>query len=226
MGIKLTPRDAAVIRFVATHRIVPIDLLAERFFDRDPFNGIANKDPVDACARRLRALAADGLLWLRSMDDGKREQRVVTLGPKSENVTGTRPDARRVPARNRAHHLRTIDALRGIERAVRARGGRVLDTRYEQDLRADLQRGRRTRRGQTYPAFPDAVITYESIARSGARVVREVAVEYVTSKYTDADIRKKAASFGRFAMALWVADRASTAKRVTRLTGAPCTVLS
>lgn len=226
MGTNLTPRDVAVIRFVATHRIVPLDLLAERFFERDPFNGIPNGNPADACARRLRALAAAGLLWLRSMDDGQREQRVATLGPTSENVTGIRPDARRVPARNRAHHLRTVEALRGIERAVCARGGRVVDVRYEQDLRVEMQRGRRTRRGEQYPAFPDAVCRYEGVDRAGARIVREIAVEYVTGKYTDADIKKKAASFRRFQSAVWVADRPSTARRVVRLTGAPCGVLS
>lgn len=100
------------------------------------------------------------------------------------------------------------------------------DTRFEPDLRAELQRGRRTQRGEEYPAFPDAVCTYSVIGRDGARVVRQMAIEYVTSKYTDADIIKKAASFDRYESVLWVADRASTAQRVTRLTGARCVVLS
>lgn len=110
MGIKLSPRDVAVIRFVATHRIAPLEFVAERFFERDPFRGTRNDFPVDACARRLRALAADGVLRLRSINDGEGARRVVMLGRTSQRVTGIDPDSRRVPARNRVHHLRTIDA--------------------------------------------------------------------------------------------------------------------
>jgi hypothetical protein len=78
MGLKITTRDAALIHYVSTQRIVPLDLLAERFFKRDPFNGIASRDPIGACERRLRALAAASLVWVRTMDDGRAARRVAT----------------------------------------------------------------------------------------------------------------------------------------------------
>ena len=53
----------------------------------------------------------------------------------------------------------------------------------------------------------------------------DIAVEYVTSKYTSADIEKKHRSFDRFHAVVWVADRARTAERVKALTGRPCTIL-
>ena len=94
--------------------------------------------PSAACERRLRALASAGLLWLQTVDDGRTLRRVATPGPVSENLTGVDPDTRRVPARNRAHHVRTLDALGVMERVATARGWCVVSTLFEQDLRAKL----------------------------------------------------------------------------------------
>lgn len=56
--------------------------------------------------------------------------------------------------------------------------------------------------------------------------VQRIAVEYVTSKYTDVDIVAKHESFARFHNVHWFADRPHTAERVARLTGAKCAVLA
>jgi hypothetical protein len=90
-------------------------------------------------------------------------------------------------------------------------------------MRADQRerQGRPTRRGDRYEPFPDAVVVVEK--RDGTR--RRIAIEYVTSKYTDADILGKHASFRGCESVWWFADRASTVERVERITGETCTTL-
>ena len=97
----------------------------------------------------------------------------------------------------------------------------MLSVRFEADLRSEAQRGRRVRRGDAYASFPDAVC----MAELPGLGLGEIAIEYVTSKYSDADIEKKHRGFGRFHAVVWVADRVRTAERVTALTGRRCTIL-
>lgn len=107
---------------------------------------------------------------------------------------------------------------------IAARGGVLVEARVEHQLRGLEQRGRRVRSGDKLPSFPDAVVIAE-VVHAGERRRVEIAIEYVTSKYTDADILAKHASFARFGNVYWFADRAHTAERLRRLTGASCAVL-
>jgi hypothetical protein len=216
-----------VLAYVAANRAVPIDVLAGRFFDFDPITGEPNAYPVRACDRRLQVLGIGGYIWRTAFHDGDRQRDVAMLGPRAAGITGVRPGRNRVAPRKRAHHVRTLDALGIVERQVRASGGRVLRTLLEVDLRLEQQRGRFTKRDDAFDASPDAACTIEVEADAGgARRTVDVAVEYVTSKYTDEDITRKHNGFGKnYERVMWFADRPRTAERVRKITGAPCTTL-
>lgn len=217
----LTARDIDVLEHITARRGVPIEHVAARFFAADPFTGKQNRNPTRACEQRVRALVRAGYLALVRQHDGRQRRQLVVLASGVNGMTCERASKRRVHARNGTHHVRTQDALAKIERGVKRLGGRVLSVRLDADVRGDEQRGRLTTRGDVYPAFPDAVCR---VALPGLGV-GEVAVEYVTSKYTDADIVKKHESFDRYHAVIWVADRPRTAARVRALTGMPCAVL-
>ncbi|MCC7071743.1 MAG: hypothetical protein IT383_10495 [Deltaproteobacteria bacterium] len=206
-------------------RGVPIEHIAAHFFAADPFTGRPNKNPTRACERRVRDLAREGYFRLVREHDGQRRRQLVVLGQRSNQVgraaerpIGSRARLRRVPARNGAHHVRTLDAVAELEREIVNAGGHVLAVTLDGDIRGAALRGRRTSYGDRYPAFPDAVI---KVKQADGRV-RDVAVEYVTSKYTSADIREKHAAFAKYGDVIWVADTKRTAERVTALTGATC----
>jgi hypothetical protein len=217
----LTARDIDVLEHITSRRGVPIEHVAARFFSTHPFTGKPNRNAKRACDQRVRALVRAGFLALVREHDGRQRRQMVILANGVNGMTCKRASNRRVSARNGAHHVRTQDALAKVERGVKRVGGRVLSVRLEADVRADEQRGKRTAAGDEYPAFPDAVCRVEVPVLG----VGEIAVEYVTSKYTDADILKKHESFGRFHAVIWVADRPRTAERVKALTRKPCHVL-
>jgi hypothetical protein len=189
--------------------------------DTDPVTGVPNANPIRACKRRLQSLAAAGFVWPTAFDDGGKQRDVALLGPASAGVTGTSPARNRIPPRKRAHHVRTLDAVALIQRDVGASGGRLRRTRMEAELRLERQRGRFTRRGDELDLVPDAACTIEGDGRSV-----EVAIEYVTSKYTDDDIARKRDAFAdSYDRVMWFADRPRTAERVRKMTGMPCTIL-
>ena len=219
--IALTERDLTVLRYIAAHRAVPTEVLAPLFFGADPVTGTPNANPLRACTRRLQSLASAGFVWPTAFHDGGRRREVVMLGPRAAGMTATRPGRNRIAPRKRAHHVRTLDAIALIERGTRANGGLVLRTRLEADLRLEQKRGRFTKRGDQFDPVPDAACTIEDSAGRA-----EVAVEYVTSKYTDEDIaRKRDAFVDNYDRVMWFADCPRTAERVTKITGMPCTTL-
>jgi hypothetical protein len=221
--VELTHRDLAIFRLVGANRAVPRDLVAGQLFAVDPVTGQQNRNPLRACDRRLQILAAAGYLWLTQFHDAGRSRTVVMLGPAAAGVTGSRPALNRIPPRKRAHHMKTLDALALIASDVTARGGRVTRTRLEADLRREQQVGRFTQKNDSLDECPDAAVTIET---GEPHLTREIAVEYVTSKYTDKDIAAKYAGFGRnYDGVMWFADRPRTAERVQRITGMPCTTL-
>jgi hypothetical protein len=217
----LTKRDLVVLQFITDRRGAPIEHVAAAYFAVDPFTLKTNRNPLRACEQRLRALAAAGYVTFVRQHDGRQRRRMVLPANGVNGLTCARANEKRVPARNGAHHVRTQDAVARIERAIRQRGGRVLKVQLDADLRGDAQRGRRTRAGDSFDVLPDAVCTVELPGLGEGTI----AVEYVTSKYTDADIRTKHAAFARFNTVVWVADRSTTAERVNALTGKKCTVL-
>jgi hypothetical protein len=225
----LTDRDYELLEYVSKLRGVPIEHIAMRFFAADPYTGTPNKNPTRACERRIRDLARDGYLRLVREHDGERRRRLVVLGQRSnplgraaERPIGGRARMRRVPARNGAHHVRTLDAVAYAERDIVGRGGRVLAVTLDGDIRGAALRGRRTVFGEKFPAIPDAVMKVKLANGS----VFDIAVEYVTSKYTSADILEKHAAFASYGQVIWVADKQRTAERVFALTGARCRVAS
>lgn len=219
--VVLTERDLVVLRYIAAHRAVPLDVLALLFFDVDPITGEPNTNPLRACKRRLQSLASAGFVWPTAFHDGERQRDVAMLGPAATGITATRPGRNRIAPRKRAHHVRTLDAVALIHRDAWANGERVLRTRMEAELRLEQQGGRFTKSGDELDAVPDAACAIE-----GGAARAEVAVEYVTSKYTDEDIARKRDAFGdNYDRVMWFADRPRTAERVWKITGMPCTIL-
>jgi len=225
----LTDRDYELLEYVSKLRGVPIEHIAMRLFTADPYTGKRNKNPMRACERRIRDLARDGYVRLVREHDGERRRQLVVLGQRSnplgraaERPIGDRARTRRVPARNGAHHVRTLDAVAYAERDIVGRGGRVLAVTLDGDIRGAALRGRRTMFGERFPAVPDAVMKVKLADGN----VFDIAVEYVTSKYTSADIREKHAAFASYGQVIWVADTQRTAERVFALTGARCRVAS
>lgn len=226
--IVLTARDMDLLAFLALHREVPVDLLARRFFAKNPFTGAPNAVPLKPCTRRLRDLSAHGYLHLERVTEtpGRRSRPVARIAERADNPLGQRAARRSINPKERIHHLRTLEAVRRVELAAQRRGGRLIEFRVEGALRAAAQRGRKTRRGDSFDAFPDALCTIAYPRNGGQRVVR-IAVEYVTVKYTSAAIDAKHDSFQReYDGAAWFADKRSTAERVKRLTGATCSLLT
>lgn len=223
--IVLTARDMDLLAFLALHRECTIEQLAARFFAKNPYSGAVNKSPDKPCARRVAELQRHGYLETARVAEGRKRRVVVRVAAKAEAPLDERAARRSVNPKERVHHMKTLDAVQRIEESVRRRGGVVVEFRVEAAIRAEAQRGRRTRRGDSFDAFPDAVCTVAFPTPNGERRER-VAVEYVTSKYCDADIRAKHESFaGEYDQALWFADRPRTAARVRRVTGGTCSLL-
>lgn len=226
-ALVMTKRDMELLAFVAEHRSVPTALLAERFFKSNPFTGALSKSPLKACERRLSALRAHGHVEIDRIRDGDTTRALVRVAHSADAPLDDRASRRSIRVRERAHHLRTLDALAELERSLKHRGGRVVKVTLEAGVRTEQQRGRKTRRGDFFEAFPDAVCRVALSAGGGGERVIDVAVEYVTSKYTDRDIREKHDSFRRvYGESFWFADRPRTAWRVKHITGGACSILS
>ncbi|MBI1948562.1 MAG: hypothetical protein HYS27_22940 [Deltaproteobacteria bacterium] len=222
----LTERDMELLSFLEKHRSFPLPLLAERFFAKNPFTRTRNTNPLKACERRMTALRAHGYIELDRVRIAGKPHVMARVATKADNPLGVDASRRSIGTRSRVHHIRTIDAVHELERSVKARGGRVVSFTLEPQLRAREQRGRKTRRGDDFEPFPDAVCTV-SLPDAGGEQRFDIAVEYVTSKYTSADIREKHESFRRlYKHAFWFADRDRTASRVRHITGGTCSILS
>lgn len=216
----LTERDHELLAFCAQHKAAPLSVVAKRFFATHPTTGAANKDPVHACRRRLSELEKAG--YVRpTIDRGPNS--LVTVTPRAADSLGmTRPGA--LPSNGRVHHIATLEIIEDLRSRYAAQGVSLKDVKLEFALRAQEQAGRQTRRGDGFESFPDALIVLERRAADGSMYEEEVALEYVTSKYSDKDILEKNESFARYDNVLWVSDRAATATRVSLLTGRPSDV--
>lgn len=224
----LTERDLELLDFVATNRAAPLDLLAAKFFAWRLGSDVPTLDAENACERRIHVLVDAGHLRTRCVKDGSKDRaaatKVVYVTPRTARMLGARKP-RPLPARNRVHHLATLRAIEVLRQKAGQRGARVVGIKLEGELRSQAQRGRRTRKGQEYESFPDAVVTIERVRSDGTTEQIEVALEYVTSKYADKDIAEKARAFQTYDRTLWVADKPLTSARVQRLTGERCACL-
>jgi hypothetical protein len=222
----LTQRDIDLIGLLDEHRTLPVPTVAAMLFEKNPFTGVANKNPLKACERRLSTLRAHGYVELDRVRHNGKVEVLVRAASRADTAHGVAVSRRSVPVTNAVHHVRTLEAVDALKRSIAASGGRVTRFSLEPALRAAEQRGRRTRRGESFEAFPDAVCTV-AVPGDGGERVYDVAVEYVTSKYTDADIREKCVSFRRvYRESFWFADRPRTAERVMRVTGGTCSILA
>jgi hypothetical protein len=218
--VALTERDHELLAYCAKHKAAPLSVLAMRFFAIHPKTGQPNKDPLHACRRRIAELATEG--YLRpTINRGPHSLAIVT--PRAADALGvTRPGS--LPSNGRVHHIVTLEIIEELRQRYAAQGVTLKDVRLEFQLRAEEQAGKQTRRGEGFESFPDAVIVLERRSDDGTLYEDEVALEYVTSKYSDRDILEKRESFARFDNVIWVSDRASTATRVSLLTGRPSSV--
>lgn len=219
--VALTPRDVDLLTFCALHKGAPVGVVARRFFATHPTTGEPNKDPDHACRRRLKELVALGFLEPIA---ARGDRRIAAVTAKAAAALGV---AKRdtVALKGRAHHVATLTYLQDLTERYAAQGVKVLNIRLEFQLRSDLQAGHRTRKGDAFDAFPDAVFELERPTTDGSMDREEHALEYVTQKYSDRDIIDKAESFTpRYDSVVWVADKKTTAKRLSALTGRPSEV--
>src|SRR5688500_13663584 len=99
--LALTARDIEVLAYVAMHGAAALDHLAAKFFAKNPFSGAVNKNPLAACERRVAALAADGYLMRRRINDGRAPRTLVTAQAKALAVVGAR--RKKIPNRMVGH---------------------------------------------------------------------------------------------------------------------------
>lgn len=221
--VALTDRDLELLIFIASFKVVPLDILATRFFAISRTTGEPTLNPGRACEKRVLELARAGYVHTKVVK-GSLEgtvTREVRLTPYAAQVANV-PRPRALPARGRVHHMQTLRAVEEIRTELAQGGARIRAVALEFQQRRLVQAGRATKKGEQYDNFADALLTVEKAAADGSVRTKEVALEYVTSKYTDQDIIEKANSFKRFDQSIFVADSPRTAARVTRLTGEPC----
>lgn len=220
MSLKLTPRDQEVLRFLAAKKAASLDVLASRFFAADPRTGKPSKSPLRACLRRLGALRSAGHVTFERLggpvvDEVKPS--LVYLAPSAaRRLSGS---SKKLHPRHRDHQVQTMRACERIRDALIRQGAEAVEYSLETELLAEAYSARSNRDGVSFDAFPDAVLH----VTSSDGVTYDVAVEYVTSSYSDAQISDKASELPKGTA--WYADTEATAQRVARLTGAACRVV-
>jgi len=208
-----------MLRYLADSGEVPLHVLMKMFWPDE-------EEPT--AARRTRD-------WVQQA----RKAGLVKLSPERELTTTVRLTAKAAatfeqrvsPAmvghpRARGHHAATLKFVEDIKAGL-GPNERLVEGYLEPELRAKVQAGKATQRGQVYDSFPDYVGVIETMWADGSVTRRRVAVEYVTSKYTSKDILDKASSFeANYDEVRWVADSARTKARVERLVQKDCACLT
>lgn len=216
----LTARDLDLLRFCAEHKGAPFDVVARRFFSTHPVTGEPNKDPAHACRRRVAELVKMGMV---AQTPHRGRNTLVTVTKQAAIALGV-PARTPVPQKGLAHHVNTLTYLQDLSDRYAREGVELKGLKLEFQIRALEQAGKQTRKGDDFDPFPDALFELERIGPDGTRYTEEVALEYVTVKYSDADIIAKRDSFSRYDNVVWVSDKPSTAQRVAYLTGRPSEV--
>lgn len=202
----LAPRDLQLLRFIAEREAVPALVLVAAFFLRHPLTGQTNRDPAHACRRRLAELERAG--WIVRHGGAHHFVTLSSVGARRLQV-----EAGRAPAlKNAVHHAKTVEAVGRVLDAVGAAAGATV--RMENAIRQERIGGRFVKRGDDLDVLPDAELRLPTGER--------IAVEYVTSKYADEQIKKKALGLAHYDRVFFFADRAGTAQRVMRLTNREC----
>lgn len=182
---------------------------------------------MERCRERIQALIGAGLVEPVDAHDGAR-RRILLVATGTKDQRGRGGGRRRRTgraARNSAHHIRTLEAIEIVKARIEHEGGHVMSVKLESKLRGEALKGRFTARGARFHAFPDAAVVARVVRGGRVREV-QIAVEYATSKYTSADIKRKHEGFSQYSRAFWFVDNARTAERVAMLTGERCSILS
>ena len=212
-------RSLLMLRFLADNGEVPLHVLLAAFWpDEEPAQ-------AEGAARKWIGKQQRAELVERSPPRGTAT--TIRLTPKAARIFEERvhPGAVGHP-RARAHHAATLRFVEDVKAGL-APNQRITEIVLEPEIRSRLQAGKGSQKGQTYDAFPDALIVIEETLPDGTVSQRRVAVEYVTSKYTSQDIIDKAESFAAgYDGVLWCADKARTQQRVETLVGGSCACLS
>jgi hypothetical protein len=229
LPVPSSQRERDVLEWIARVGVVDSERLVHRFFLRD------GEDVADAAPRAeaaLKRLVSKGYLQVRQFHvDGARPGTSSVSRHRAEHhlirTYGLTPRASSSlhlpllpPLREKflQHHLKLLTALTMVETQQAAKGGRLMDFKLEgQLIQEDFQGKRFTAKTRhVMPCFPDARLTLRHANGSSECVF----LEYVSSKYTDQDIRGKADAW-RGQSTLWAVPNPSTAARVQQLTGEP-----
>lgn len=210
--ISLSERDVRVLNFIAGVHVAPVDVLAKRFFATHAQSGRKNTNPERACVRRLDELARAGYLVAATVADSpskERGGRVYALGRAGGAALGE--PLRGVTPKRMHHHVQTLRHVEVIRDELAAEGRAVVKLELERGEGASRERcaGRHV---------PDAILTLDDGST--------VAIEYVSTNYTDDMVREKGAYFAeRYGSVRWSANSPATRARVLRVAREPCDVI-
>lgn len=211
--IPLTARDAEVIHWLKVTTAAPVDVLAARFFARNPQNGAINSNPVRAATRRLDELARAGYLHASSVPPSTSREiggRVYALGSAGASMVGVA--LKGITPKRMHHHLQTLRTVEVVRQELLREGKRIVGL--------ELERGEMSSRERNSGRHvPDAIVAVDDGST--------IAVEYVSTDYTDEMIRSKGAYFSeRYSQVRWSANSTTTRARVLRVTREPCDVIN
>ena len=210
--IPLTERDVVVMNWLKTNTVAPVDVLASQFFAKNPQNGRTNSNPERAAIRRLDELARAGYLVVATVPPSASKEnagRVYFLGRAGAAAMGV--PLQSVTPKRMHHHLQTLRHVEVIRKELENEGKRIASVEHERGEMASSERnaGRHV---------PDAIITVDDGST--------IAVEYVSTNYSDEMVRSKGEHFTRhYDQVRWSANSATTRARVLRMTNEPCDVI-
>ena len=210
--IALTERDVRVLSFIASVHVAPVDVLAKRFFDAHPQTGKKNTNPERACVRRLDELARAGYLVGSTVADSpskERGGRVYALGRAGGAALGE--PLRGVTPKRMHHHVQTLRHVELIREELAAQGKTIAKLELERGERASSERCAGNH-------IPDAILTLDDGAT--------IAVEYVSTNYSDETIAMKGNHFASaYSQVRWSANSVATRNRVLRIMRDACDVI-
>lgn len=211
-SITLRPRDLLVIEFIAKVHLAPVDVLAQQFFAENPKSGRKNTNPERACIRRLDELMRAGYLVAATIPESpshERGGRTYSLGRLGGSLM--REPLRGVTPSRQHHHLQTLRHVELIRAEFAAEGRSIVKLELERGERASSERCAGNH-------IPDAILTLDDGAT--------IAVEYVSTNYSDATIEMKGSHFASaYSQVRWSANSVATRNRVLRVMREACDVI-
>lgn len=221
---RLTNRDRELLAYISEVGQAPMDVIASRFFSVDARTGKPNKDPIHAAERRIGALREAGIVSRVSMSSSVRREPgggIVMIDAGGRALLGVVTKA--VHGKHRHHHFQTLRMVELLRIELMKQGKEVVRVDLEDELRARiLSKGKKAelKRAMEHGpvnlndatwAVPDAVI----VVRGPSGAEEEIAVEYLSATYRDADLqaKKEMLSSSRWASCVVQADTGRTVKR-------------